>query len=173
MRRYHDIRELAIRDNLTGLYNTRYLYEALGELYSTRESTGGCFSLIFLDIDDFKHVVDTYGHLLGSQALREVGETIRSCLVRPAFGVAYGGDEFVAVLPDFEKKQALEKAKEIGSEMGRTEYLSDFGHPVHLSASFGVATFPDDGTDLRSLLGLADEAMFQVKEKGKGAVLSA
>jgi diguanylate cyclase (GGDEF)-like protein len=173
MRRYREIQNLAIHDDLTGLYNTRHLYRALGSLVRTAEESQDPFSLIFMDIDHFKKVVDTYGHLKGSQAIQEVARTIRECLVEPAFGVAYGGDEFVAVLQRFDKAQALKKAEEIRSRVKQTVYLANHGHQVGLSASFGIATFPDDATDVAGLLALADRAMFDVKETGKDAIKTA
>ena len=173
MRRYREIQNLAIHDDLTGLYNTRYLYRTLGSLVRAAEETGDPFSLIFMDIDHFKKVVDTYGHLKGSQAIQEVARTIRECLVEPAFGVAYGGDEFVAVLQRHDKAQALKKAEEIRSRIKQTLYLANHGHQVSLSASFGIATFPEDARDVTGLLALADRAMFDVKEKGKDAIKTA
>jgi diguanylate cyclase (GGDEF)-like protein len=173
MRRYNEIQDLAIHDNLTGLYNTRHLYKALKDLLSESERAQSPLSLIFMDMDNFKRVVDTYGHLKGSQALQEVAGTIRGCLVNPAFGVAYGGDEFVVVLPGYKKEQAIEKAEDIRSKMQETSYLSDHGHAVTLSASFGLATYPGDATELKGLLALADKAMFHVKKTGKDAIEAA
>jgi len=170
MRRYREIQDLAIHDDLTGLYNTRHLYKVLGGLVRTAEESRDPFSLIFMDIDHFKKVVDTYGHLKGSQAIQEVARTLRECLVEPAFGVAYGGDEFVAVLQGFDKARALKKAEEIRARIKQAVYLADHGHGVSLSASFGIATFPDDAVDVTGLLALADRAMFDVKEKGKDAI---
>lgn len=163
-------RRQAMHDNLTGLYNTRHLYKALSELISECSDTGLPFSLIFMDIDDFKNVVDTYGHLSASQALQELAATIRSTLHDPAYGVAYGGDEFVVVLPGFSKLQAFDMAERIRSRMKETVYLSKIGAHVKLQASFGVSSFPDDATGLSELLSLADEAMFSVKESGKDSV---
>lgn len=173
MRRYREIQNLAIHDDLTGLYNTRHLYRVLGGLVRTAEQTREPFSLIFMDIDHFKKVVDTYGHLKGSQAIQEVARTIRECLVEPAFGVAYGGDEFVVVLQGFDKARALKKAEEIRARMKQTVYLTNHGHQVSLSASFGIAAFPDDARDVTGLLALADRAMFDIKEKGKDAIKTA
>ena len=165
-----EYRYLAVHDNLTGLNNTRYLYQSLGELIATSTADNKPFSLIFLDMDNFKHVVDSYGHLKGSQALAEVSATIRESIIEPAYGVAYGGDEFVVVLPGFDKKQAMEKAEEIRSKMKGTTYLADSGHKVNLRASYGVSTFPDDAVDMAGLLAMADRAMFGIKAKGKDAV---
>ena len=158
-------RNLSIHDDLTGLYNTRYLYKALTELIEFSAANTQKFSLIFMDLDDFKHVVDTYGHLNASQAIQEVGATIKSVLPEPAFGVAYAGDEFIAVLPGFNKTEAVQMAETIGSRMRQTSYLSSQGHQVSLRASFGVASFPEDASDQTELIALADRAMFNMKEK--------
>lgn len=163
-------RELSIRDSLTGLFNTRHLYEALDELTYRSRRDGSRFSLVFMDMDNFKHVVDTYGHLNGSRALQEVAETLLDCLESPSFGVAYGGDEFVLVLPGMGKKQAREMARQIRTRMRKRAYLAAAGHHVQLSASFGVATCPDDGDDRTVLLALADQAMFRVKAGGKNGI---
>jgi diguanylate cyclase (GGDEF)-like protein/PAS domain S-box-containing protein len=163
-------RNLAIHDNLTGLYNTRYLYKVLDDLIEENIIIKKPFSLIFMDMDNFKQVVDTYGHLNGSQALKEVAITMKSCLKAPCFGVAYGGDEFVIVLPGFNKLQATEKAEQIRSQMKQTTYLTKAGHNVHLGASFGLATFPEDTDNRTGLLALADQAMFRIKQTGKDSI---
>jgi diguanylate cyclase (GGDEF)-like protein len=165
-----EYRKLSIHDSLTGFYNTRHLYSAMETLTAESQSKGLNFSLIFMDIDNFKRVVDTHGHLNGSKALAEVAKTIKSCLVAPAYGVAYGGDEFVVVLPGFDYPTALEKAEEIRSKMLETVYLPGVTEGVHLEASFGVSTYPDDASDIKTMLAKADQAMFQVKSEGKNAV---
>jgi len=163
-------RNLSIHNNLTGLYNTRHLYQTLDKVIEESKLTRAPFSLVFMDMDNFKRVVDTYGHLNGSQALKEVANTIKSCIKRPCFGVAYGGDEFVIVLPGLDKVKATEKVEQIRVRMKQTTYLSKAGHKVHLGASFGIATFPDDTDSREGLLALADQAMFHIKQTGKGLV---
>jgi diguanylate cyclase (GGDEF)-like protein len=162
--------QLSIHDNLTGLYNTRYLYKKLEELTHTSALENKPYSLIFMDVDNFKSVVDTHGHLNGSQALAEVAKTILLTIRPPCFGVAYGGDEFVTVLPDFTKKEALRKAEEIRTRMIETIYLPGVGNGVSLRASFGVATYPDDAENIAHILASADQAMFHIKTTGKNAV---
>ena len=169
-RRYRQIQRLAVKDNLTGLYNTRYLYQSLETLIPTDANAAVPFSLIFLDIDDFKRVVDTHGHLNGSQTLQEVAALIQSCIDESAFGVSYGGDEFVVVLPACGKSEAMEKAEDIRIKLSQTHFLQNQGLRVRIQASFGVATYPEDATDCTGLLGLADHAMFRVKRGGKNAV---
>ncbi|MDJ0668342.1 MAG: PAS domain S-box protein [Desulfobacterales bacterium] len=163
-------KKLAIHNNLTGLYNTRYLYQKLDQIIAESKRTRKPFSLVFMDMDHFKHVVDTYGHLNGSRALKEVAATIKSCLQQPCFGVAYGGDEFVVVLPGFDKQRATRKLEQIRARMKATTYLTRAGHQVRLGASFGIATFPNDSDNREGLLALADQAMFHVKQTDKGTI---
>jgi two-component system, cell cycle response regulator len=163
-------RYLAQHDNLTGLFNTRFLYHRLNEMIASAEQAP--FSVVFMDMDNFKGVVDTFGHLNGSRALQEVAQTIRDCLQQPSFGVAYGGDEFVLVLPGHSKAQALAKVEEVRLRMRETVYLAAKGYDLSLTASFGVSTYPDDATALTELLGSADKAMFQIKTAGKDGVMA-
>lgn len=163
-------RELAVHDNLTGLYNTRYLYQSLVELIQKSKAENRPFSLIFMDIDDFKLVVDTHGHLNASQALREVGKIIQSSLENPSYGVAYAGDEFVVVLPGYDKAGAMAKAEELRTRIRENIYLQNKGLAVRLRASLGVATCPEDAATLTDVLALADQAMFNVKKRGKDSV---
>jgi len=163
-------REQAIHDTLTELYNTRYLYTALSALISESASKSEHFSLIFMDIDNFKNVVDTHGHLNASKTLQEIAATIKTALEHPSYGVAYGGDEFVLVLPGYQKHRALDMAEHIRSRINKTRYLQKSGLNIRVSASFGVSTYPDDADTLSGLLALADQAMFNVKERGKDSV---
>jgi len=164
---------LSEHDNLTGLYNTRYLYKSLNRIIKDNNSDEIPFSLIFMDIDNFKCVVDTYGHLNGSLAIQEVAQSILSTIEPPAFAVAYAGDEFVIVLPGHNRKQAFEKAEAVRACMHQTTYLSSKNFSVKLSASFGISTYPHDTTDLTRLLSLADHAMFDVKAQGKDDICAA
>ena len=163
-------REQAMRDNLTGLYNRRYLYRSLEDLVQEGQDSGSVVSVIFLDLDDFKQVVDRHGHLNGSRAIQEVASTIRETLKEPAYAVAYAGDEFVIVLPGFERDQALLKAEEIRSRMVSTGYLLEQGLEVRLTATFGIAVFPEDAGDLTGLLASADTALFAGKQRGKDSI---
>jgi diguanylate cyclase (GGDEF)-like protein len=166
-------REQAIHDNLTGLYNTRYLYKALSELIDRSAFSNQPFSLIFMDIDNFKQIVDTHGHLNASKALQEIAETLKTTLHDPSYGVAYGGDEFVLVLPGLNKEQGIEMAKKIRTRIKDSVYLQEENLQVRVSASLGVSTFPHDADTLTELLALADQAMFSVKEKGKDSICGA
>jgi len=129
--------------------------------------------VLFIDLDHFKRVVDARGHLNGSRAIQEVAAVIRGCLEAPAWAVAYAGDEFVVVLPGFARAAALEKAHEIQTCIRDARYLRATGRPARLTASFGVATYPDDARDLESLLALGDQALFAVKRDGRDGIASA
>jgi diguanylate cyclase (GGDEF)-like protein len=124
-------------------------------------------------MDRFKRVVDARGHLNGSRAIQEVAATIRGCLEPPSWAVAYAGDEFVVVLPGMARAAALAKAQEIQSRIRETHYLRTTDRPVRLTASIGVATYPDDARDLESLLALGDQALFAVKREGRDSIASA
>jgi diguanylate cyclase (GGDEF)-like protein len=161
---------LAVHDSLTGLYNTRYLYEALERLVEEGHATGGRFSVVFMDLDRFKRVVDHYGHLNGSRIIQEVASTIQGALPDGAFAVAYAGDEFVVVLPGFGKDAAVATAETIRTRVAHTIYLAAAGQTVSLTMSLAVSTFPDDGADVETLLAGADRALFAVKSAGRNAV---
>jgi diguanylate cyclase (GGDEF)-like protein/PAS domain S-box-containing protein len=169
-REHRKMQKLSLLDNLTGLYNTRYLYQALDKILAESRLSEIPFSLIFMDMDNFKHVVDTHGHLNGSQALREVAHTMRSLIKKPCFAVAYGGDEFVVVLPGFNKPRARSRVEAIRAKMEQATYLVQSGLSVRLSASFGLASYPEDAKDIIGLLGRADKALFRVKQTGKGGI---
>ncbi len=163
-------RFLSEHDNLTGAYNTRYLYRQLDTLLAAEVAP--C-AVIFTDLDRFKEVVDTHGHLNGSRVIQEVAQVIQSCIREPAFAVAYAGDEFVIVMPGSTKAQALATAGEIQTCIGARTFLTEVGRAVRLSASCGVAAYPDDAPDMQALLGLADQALFRAKSMGRNTVVAA
>jgi len=163
-------RELAMRDNLTGLYNRRYLFQSMEELDQHTKNKKLIVSVIFMDLDRFKEVVDTYGHLNGSLIIKEVGQTIQATLNRPDFAVAYAGDEFVVVLHNCDLDQALDKAKEIQNQIKNRLFLRDQGHKVRIRSSFGIAAFPYQAENMTDLLAAADKALFAAKGAGKDTI---
>ncbi len=165
-------REQAMRDNLTGLYNRRYLYLSLTDLIERAKTDNSVVSVIFMDLDRFKTVVDTYGHLNGSRAIKEVAKVIGETLEKPAYAVAYAGDEFVVVLPDFDSAQAIEKAREIQTRIKNQIFLREQGYEVGIQSSLGLATFPYHADDMTNLLAAADHALFAAKGSGKDNIKS-
>jgi len=163
-------RFLSEHDSLTGAYNTRYLYQKLDTLLA---EVGAPCSVIFTDLDHFKQVVDTYGHLNGSRAIQEVAQVIQSCICEPAFAVAYAGDEFVIVMPGCNKTDAMAMAGQMQARIGARTFLTEVGCTVRLSASFGVAAYPHDASNMHTLLALADQALFRAKGMGRNTILAA
>jgi len=174
--------EIAKRDNLTGLYNDRYLHIALAEEISRCRAEDRDLALLFLDLDYFKRVNDTHGHLAGSQVLREVGHILRQKMRNlPGLSARYGGDEFVLLLPGCDLERAIDLAEEIRSGMVETTFSSQPGEiqrePLHLkgvTCSIGIATLKRHLTEDLSLneskstlLRLADAAMYVAKETGR------
>jgi diguanylate cyclase (GGDEF)-like protein len=165
-----NFRSLALRDTLTGLYNRRFLYQSLPELIASGRYEGSGISLIFMDLDNFKEIVDTHGHLHGSQVIKEVAATINQPLTPPAYAVAYAGDEFVVVLPGCDLIQAQERAADIQRRIRQTVYLKQQRLAVQLKASLGLAAYPAQAQNASELLAFADNALFAMKARGKNGV---
>src|SRR5437870_3830382 len=138
------IQELTITDDCTGLYNARHLYKTLeAEVY--RSSRFGYeFSVLFIDLDHFKAVNDTHGHLIGSKLLIEIGYLIKAQLRLIDFAFRYGGDEFVVLLPQTGKDPALVVAKRLRDNLRTSSFCTEEGLNLNVRASIGVATYPHD-----------------------------
>jgi diguanylate cyclase (GGDEF)-like protein len=128
---------------------------------------------VFIDLDHFKNVNDTNGHLVGSKLLSEVGQMIKTACRRIDFAFRYGGDEFVVVLPQASKENAFVVARRLHRMIGETRWLTSEGLDIHITASVGVASYPSDARTKVDLLHLADEAMYQVKNSTRDGVASA
>jgi len=168
-RLFAKIQRMNVTDEYTGLYNARYLHKIIGELIenSGRDSE---FAVVFVDIDNFKTVVDWHGHLLGTKMLKELGQTIYDCLFEKDILVKYGGDEYVIILPDSNKQEAKKLTEKILSAIRKTIYLQSESRPVKVTASFGIAMYPADAGTIKDLLILADKTMYRVKNTTKDAV---
>lgn len=160
---FQKVRELTITDDVTRLYNSRYMYDYLDQELRRSQRYGMELSIIFLDLDFFKNINDTYGHLIGSRLLREVAQVILKGLRSVDIAIRYGGDEFVAILPSTSKEGAIQVAERIRQSLNDTIFLQDEGLRIQQRASFGVATFPHDGTSKLDLIRQADMAMYHVK----------
>jgi diguanylate cyclase (GGDEF)-like protein len=146
------IQELSITDDCTGLFNARHLFTLLQEQIALGEKPPKSqFSLLFIDLDRFKNINDTHGHLVGSRLLAEVGNR-------------YGGDEFVALLPGMDKDAALVATTQLWEQLRAEEFLGGEGLALHISGSFGLATFPEDGQTMQALIRSADTMMYDAKK---------
>jgi diguanylate cyclase (GGDEF)-like protein len=158
------IHELTITDDCTGLFNARHLYTLLDEqvAISAGKHTHQ-FSLLFVDLDRFKQVNDTHGHLVGSRLLAEVGNLMKRSLGADNACFRYGGDEFVALLPGLDKKQAMAATMRLWEQLRDEHFLSSQGLNLSLAGSFGLATFPEDGANVQAIIRAADTQMYAAK----------
>jgi diguanylate cyclase (GGDEF)-like protein len=162
--------QLTITDDLTKLFNSRYLNLYIGREIKRCKRHGIPLSVIFLDLDGFKGINDQYGHLAGSGTLAEVG-TILALAVRESDILArYGGDEFVVVLPETPPSGALVIAERLRKAIEEHNFLTSQGLSAHISASFGIASYPDHALTPEGLIQKADQAMYRVKERDKNGI---
>ena len=161
-------RNLSILDDLTGFYNTRYLYQTLQEQLEKPQYLP--LSVVFIDIDNFKKVVDTHGHLNGSSTIAELAEVVMPLLPQGCYGVSYGGDEFVLVLARHGCREGALLADRIRQAIADATFLTFCDLNIHITVSCGIATYPDEAGNLEELLANADHALFETKRRGKNLV---
>ncbi|MDE1155810.1 MAG: sensor domain-containing diguanylate cyclase [Acidobacteriaceae bacterium] len=169
------VHHLSITDDCTGLFNARYLYTLLEEEISALNdpqilSMRPGFSLLFLDLDHFKTVNDTHGHLVGSRLLAEVGSLIKRVLGPDHAAFRYGGDEFVVLMRGLNKKEARELAGKLFQELTSSTFITGEHLNLRLTASFGLATFPEDGQDMHGIIRAADTMMYKAKADGRNQI---
>jgi len=155
------IQELTITDDCTGLFNARHLYALLEGAVAER----GVFSLLFLDLDRFKQVNDTHGHLVGSRLLAEVGGLLKRSVGPAMSSFRYGGDEFVVLLPAMTKESACRVTLKLREDLRAARFLEGAGLSLQLSGSFGLATYPEDGMTVAAMLRAADTMMYEAKAR--------
>lgn len=164
------IHALTITDDTTALYNARHLNFVLdAEIYRS-DRYGYEFSVVFIDLDHFKQVNDAYGHLVGSKLLWTIGDIIKSNLRLIDYAFRYGGDEFVILLPQTTKQNALSVVRRLKDLLTSRIFFKDEKLNIKVTASFGVATFPTDGRNGKQILHMADEAMYLVKNSTRNGV---
>jgi diguanylate cyclase (GGDEF)-like protein len=173
-RHVQKIQELTIKDDCTDLYNARHMNAILEtEVYRSQRDGLEC-ALVFMDLDHFKNINDTHGHLTGSTLLAEIGGVLRAnCRTDSDFAFRYGGDEFVILLPRTSKQNACMVARRLHKLIREKLWLTSEGPGVRVTSSMGVACFPTDAKSKGELLHLADEAMYLVKNSTRDNVAAA
>jgi len=171
--RFFRAKERAFIDDVTEVYNARYLLQATEHEIQRAERFGKPMSVLFLDLDRFKLVNDQHGHLVGSQVLRRLSEVLAECVRQVDTLARYGGDEFTILLIDTGHEGALIVADRIRRRVAETIFEGGPGGAVRLTISIGVATYPDSCLDRDGLLDLSDKAMYLAKSRGRNCVCSA
>ena len=162
------IREMAIRDDLTGFYNRRHLMELIEYERNRCARTGSAFSLAMLDIDHFKNVNDNYGHQTGDQILKTIAAIIRKAMRGTDFCGRYGGEEFLIVLTQTNIKGAKVFAERLCNLIENTA-LTGSGHDIKITASIGITEYKAH-EDIETTINRADTALYEAKNKGRNRV---
>jgi diguanylate cyclase (GGDEF)-like protein len=164
------LRQETLRDDLTDAFNRRYLDQYLVEELERARRYERPFSILFFDLDYLKQVNDRYGHLCGSKVLIELVALIKSLLRRSDKIFRFGGDEFVLAMPETDQEGAIQAAHRLRKAIRKHRFEVMEGVVVSLTASFGIATYPDDGATGEALMRHADEAMYLVKSTSRDGV---
>ncbi|MEM7413225.1 MAG: diguanylate cyclase [Myxococcota bacterium] len=171
--RYHRAKERAFIDDVTEVYNARYLLQATEHEMRRAERSKKELCVLFLDLDRFKRVNDQHGHLVGSNVLRHLSQVLRDCIRQVDTLARYGGDEFTILLVDTGHEGGVAVAERIRRTVAETVFEGEGGTPIRLTISIGVATFPSHSADREGMLDLADKAMYRAKSLGRNCVCSA
>jgi len=167
------VEALSVTDDLTHLYNSRYLNSMLRRETKRASRSGRPLSLLFIDLDGFKGVNDTHGHLSGSRALVEAAAVIRGSARETDVVARFGGDEFAVVLPDTGGEGAFAVGERVRDRIAAHKFLARDGLDIRLTASVGLATLPDVAASADELVAAADKAMYGVKDSGKNGIQAA
>jgi diguanylate cyclase (GGDEF)-like protein len=171
--KFAEVEDLAYLDDLTHLFNVRYLDLVLEQETKSAGQGGNNFTLLFLDLDYFKNVNDTHGHLVGSKLLVEVARVMKSCIRDKDVAVRYGGDEYVLLLRGTDSGGGLKVAERIRRTIETHQFLAREGYGLSITTCIGVASFPEHAQDKQTLLDLADRAMYRGKKGTRNIIYMA
>ena len=164
-----ELEKYANYDTLTGLPNRRFFFERLEKVLAESERNTSKFAILFIDLDGFKDINDTYGHEVGDGVLIAVGNRLLKCIRETDFAARLGGDEFAVIFHDIEDIISAEnKGKSIHTMLQEIMYIDTI--ECNVNSSIGIAIYPDTGKDSDALLRNADLAMYAIKRNGKGGI---
>jgi diguanylate cyclase (GGDEF)-like protein len=170
IRLFQETRRLAITDGLTGLYNVRYFYKTLDLEIARTNRYGDPFSLMLFDIDNFKHLNDTYGHQAGDEVLQALAKILKSVSRETDTVVRYGGEEFIIILPNTPEDETIFLADRIRNAVEENTFIVNSKEKVNITLSGGIASYPKNAKDAKFLLNAADTALYSAKTAGKNVV---
>jgi len=161
----------ALEDQLTGLYNRRFMQGFLEKQLAISERTGQPLAFVMFDLDHFKEVNDVYGHLAGDELLKAVATIVQENIRRQDLAVRFGGDEFLLLLPATDRLGAAELAEKLRTVISNTTFPGCIGG-IKVTASFGISLYPDDGRNPEELLRIADDFLYRAKKEGRNRIIS-
>jgi diguanylate cyclase (GGDEF)-like protein len=166
-----ETKRLSVTDALTGLYNTRYFYRSLDLEIARTNRYNNPFSLILFDIDNFKQLNDTYGHQAGDEVLQELAHILKSISRETDTVVRYGGEEFIIILPNTPEEETIFLANRIRNIIQEHNFHVSNLEKGNITLSGGIASYPKDAGNAKSLLNAADIALYAAKAAGRNIVL--
>lgn len=163
---------LSLTDDVTGLFNQRYLPQVLNQEILRAQRSKQNFSVLFIDMDHFKKVNDNRGHLTGSKMLQQMAHLLKRCVRAYDYCFRYGGDEFLVIMTDCPQAHAESVAERIRATVEKTTFIAD-QQSLNLTVSIGIATFPVHAQTSEQLIRMADEAMYDAKNRSRNIVFVA
>lgn len=168
---FHHTRELTITDELTGIYNRRYFNQRYEREILRAKRYGRTVTVVMVDIDHFKVYNDTHGHLKGDELLKTFCSLLDSIIRKADILARYGGEEFVLILPEIKKQKAIQAAEKFRRAIEKHKFDGEASQPNgKITISLGLATYPTDASDSKSLLEIADQSLYAVKSSVRNAV---
>jgi len=168
-----EMRQLAVTDPLTGLYNRRYFVEKLDEESRRAQRYGEPLALMMVDCDRLKRINDVHGHLSGDRALQALADVMKITLRETDVLARLGGDEFAVLLVSADEARANEVTERLRRTVQSLRLISDEGGSIDLTVSVGIALFPEAGTEVETLLREADMALYRAKDEGRDKAVTA
>ncbi|OQY99262.1 MAG: diguanylate cyclase [Candidatus Brocadia sp.] len=164
-------RRAAITDSLTGAYNRRFFDEMLKKQIALAKRRNESLGLVIADLDHFKNINDTYGHVVGDQALQQIASIMKNSIRSSDVLARYGGEEFVIIMPSSDITNTLKKAEGIRQHIESFQFkMNSHASPIKITISIGVAAFPDHGAEYETLIEAADLALYKAKKRGRNRV---
>ncbi|MCS7231449.1 MAG: GGDEF domain-containing protein [Elusimicrobiota bacterium] len=168
---FKEIEELSRIDGLTSLYLRRYIIKKLQEETIRAYRYNTVYSVLMIDIDFFKKINDTYGHLIGDKVLVELSKLFQETIKGKGLISRWGGEEFLILLPYTDKKTAHKIAEELRKKVEDNKFYLD-SFVINFTISIGISTFPEDGIDFNQIITVADSMLYEAKKLGRNKVVS-